>query len=142
MLIVKKVPWTSSALLLATYSTFGWFLYPPNYSGFNWVFAAVFAIVIAGLLTAPQRSLRSQILSWSVSNIGTFIIVVSLAFLTAVVLYLAHVFIHIFLSIAASILLRLDIQTIGIGPWPAFGILSVLSLLGLSLGWLLNHYFL
>jgi hypothetical protein len=58
-----------------------------------------------------------------------------------VVLYMAHVFIHILLSVAASMLARLDLQTAGYKPWQAFWILSIFSLGGLMMGWALNRFF-
>lgn len=141
MTIATKAPWLSLVLVLMAYCTFGWFIYPPHYSGFRWLFAVAFAIIVTALLTTPQRSLRARLLSWTVSSVGSFVIVVCLAFLSAVVLYMAHVFIHILLSVAASMLARLDLQTAGYKPWQAFWILSIFSLGGLMMGWALNRFF-
>ena len=140
MSLLKKFPWLSLTFLVAAYCTFGWFLYPPHSSGFDWLFAVAFALIVAGLLTAPERSLRSRFFTWSVSSVGRFILVVFGAFLTAVVLYMVHVFIHILVTVAACMLARLDLQTAGFQQWQAFWVLSFFSLIGLGLGWTINYF--
>ncbi|HEY9805084.1 MAG TPA: hypothetical protein V6D04_00830 [Candidatus Obscuribacterales bacterium] len=138
--MLRKLPWLSLSFLVAAYCTLGWFLYPPHNTGFDWLFAVAFSLIVAGLLTAPERSLRSRFFTWSVSSVGRFILVVFGAFLTAVVLYMVHVFIHILVTVAACMLARLDLQVAGFRQWPAFCLLSVFSLLGLGLGWTINHF--
>jgi hypothetical protein len=140
MSFLKKLPWLPLAFLVVAYCTFGWFLYVPNDSGLNLLFAAAFALMVAGLLTAPERSLRAKLFIWSVSSVDRFILVLCGAALAAVILYMAHVFIHILVTIAACMLARLDMQTAGLQQWQAFGVLSIVSLIGLELGWILNHY--
>jgi hypothetical protein len=140
MSFLKKLPWLSLAFLVAAYCTFGWFLYEPNDPGFNLFFVAIFALTVAGLLTAPERSLRSRFFIWSVSSVGRFVLVLCSASLTAVVLYMAHVFIHILVTTAACMLARLDMQTDGFEQWQAFWVLSMFSVIGLGLGWTLNHH--
>ncbi|MBD1861674.1 MULTISPECIES: hypothetical protein [Trichocoleus] len=140
MALLKKLPWLSLALLVVAYCTWGWFLYPSRSSGFDWLFAAAFAIIVAGLLTAPEKSLRSRFFTWSVSSIGRFILVLCGSALTAVVLYMANVFVHILVTISACMLARLDLQTAGFKQLTAFWVLSAFSLVGLGLGWTF-HYF-
>nr|WP_290221687.1 hypothetical protein [Trichocoleus desertorum] len=140
MSFFSKLPWLSLAFLVAAYCTFGWFLYAPDDSGLNLLFAAVFALTVAGLLTAPERSLRSRFFTWSVSSVGRFVLVLCSASLTAIVLYMAHVFIHILVTISAGMLVRLDMQTAGLQQWQAFWVLSTVSLIGLEIGWILNYY--
>lgn len=137
---LKKLPWTSLLLLLLAYYSFGWFLYPPNMSWFNWIYAVAFALLVSGTLTAPQKSIRYRFLRWSVSSSGSFIIVVILAFFTAVFLFLIHVFVHILVALSAATLTRLDLQAAEFSQDQAFWVISLVSLIGLGLGWGINHF--
>ncbi|WP_156093083.1 hypothetical protein [Planktothrix serta] len=49
--------------------------------------------------------------------------------------------INILLMLSATALARLELQTSRFNNWPAFIILSLLSTVGLILGWGLNYYF-
>jgi len=140
MSLIKKLPWLPLAFLVAAYCTFGWFLYAPHDPGLNLFFAAVFALTVAGLLTAPERSLRSRLFAWSFSSVGRFVVVLCLASLAAVIFYMANVFIHILVAIAACMLVRLDMQTAGFEQWQAFWVLSMVSLISLGSGWALHYY--
>jgi len=127
--------WVSLPLLLAAYTSFSWFLYQNTENWVAWALAMVFAIVQALLLTAWSRGLRRFFRNWLQSSLGYFSLVVLGAMSIAVVLVWYHIFEYILVVVAAEILARLDLQQAKLGRWQSLGILTVISVLGLSIGW-------
>jgi hypothetical protein len=58
MSFLKKLPWATLALLLVTYSVFGW-LFSSNFSWNFWLIETALVILIALLLTAPLTLLKA-----------------------------------------------------------------------------------
>ncbi|MFQ3616900.1 MAG: hypothetical protein SNJ57_08130 [Cyanobacteriota bacterium] len=127
--------WVSLPLLLAAYTSFSWFLYQNTEHWVAWVLATVFAIVQALLLTAWSRGLRRFFRNWLQSSLGYFSLVLLGAMSIAVILVWYHVFEYILVVVAAEILARLDLQQAKLGRWQSLGVLTVISVLGLAIGW-------
>lgn len=134
MLFVKKLPWISLLLLVFTYAVFGWLISATDFSWIVWGVAAVYTLLIAFVLTAPLRLMKSFYTSWLQSDVRAFMSVIFAAFVAVIILCAFRIFIRIVVLIAAGALVRLDLQTAGYREWQAFGILAVFSLAGFSLG--------
>ncbi len=129
-------------MLLTAYGTFSWFLYQSTAPWSVWVGMAVFALIQALLLTALSRGLRSAIRGWLKSDIGYFSVVLIGAFSIALILVWFHIFEYIILVVAAEVLARFDLQTAGLNRWQSLAVLTIVSLLGLSIGWIADRAFL
>ena len=132
----KKLPWPSLAILLLTYTTFGCTLPPSHLS--LWLLAAIFAGVLSAGLTAPLRKTKGRIVSWLKTDLGMFVSVIVIAFVTALMLSRIQMFANPMILLFAGALARLDVQTAGFDEWQAFWILTVASAVGLGLGWILQ----
>lgn len=102
----------------------------------------VFALAEALLLTTLSRGFRGAIRGWLKSDIGYFSVVLIGAFSIALILLWFHVFEYIILVLAAEILARLDLQTAGLNRWQSLAVLTIVSLLGLAMGWIVDQAFL
>ena len=138
---VKKFPVVSLLLLLVAYGTFSWFLYQSTAPWMVLLVVTTVALTEALLLTTLSRGLRAAIRGWLKSDIGYFSVVLIGAFSIALVLVWHHIFEYIFLVLAAEILARLDLQMAGLNRWQSLAVLSIVSLLGLALGWIASRSF-
>jgi hypothetical protein len=127
--------WVSLPLLLAAYTSFSWFLYQNTEGWVAWVLALVFALAQALLLTAWARRLRRFLKSWLRSSLGYFSLVLLGAMSIAIILVWYDVFEYILVVIAAEVLARLDLQQAKLGRWQSLGVLTIISVIGLSIGW-------
>lgn len=132
---MKRIPWLSSALLLVAYSSFSWFLYQATATWIVWLISLGFALTQALLLTAFSKGLRFFVKGWLKSDIGYFSIISIGAFSIAAVLVWIHVFEYVLMLIAAEVLARVDLQNSGFNQWQALGVLTSISILGLSVGY-------
>jgi hypothetical protein len=139
MSLRKKIPWLSLSLLLIAYGTFGWFLSRTTTFRFTWVFALIFALMLAWILTSPLRGLSSKFLQWSVSGAGSLILCLIISMLVALALVQARILSHVLIILSAEILVRLDMQTSGFNKVQAFLLLTGTSLAGLEIGWLMQR---
>lgn len=127
-------------LLLVAYTSFGWFLTQPTYRtwqgcsipymlafGGIWLLSAVFM--------SPLTSFTRLIQRWFKSDTVAFLSIFMFAAAAAVVLYWLQVFLYILTILATEALARIDIQAMGYGNRQAFWILTIVSILGLLLGW-------
>lgn len=73
------------------------------------------------------------------TDVGMFSCVIAIAFFSALMLSRIHLFGSPIVLLLAGALARLDIQTAGFSERQAFWILTVASLAGLVLGWIVNH---
>lgn len=135
MSFLKTLPWPSLAILLLTYTTFGCTLPPDRLS--VWLLAAIFGGFLSAVLTAPLRQAKSWVVGWLKTDVGMFVSVIAIAFLAALVLSRIHIFASPMILLFAGALARLDTETSGFTEWQAFWILTVASLFGLGIGWML-----
>ncbi len=136
---MKKFPVVSLLLLLSAYGTFSWFLYQSTAPWIVWLVVTTIALTEALLLTTLSQGLRAAIRSWLKSDVGYFSVVLIGAFSSVLVLVWNHVFEYIFLILAAEMLARLDLQMAGLNRWQSLVVLSIVSLSGLVIGWVVNR---
>lgn len=149
MLFVKKLPWVSLLLLLFTYGVFGWLIsVDARSNGLSslsyvsrrlWLDGAII-LLLALSLTAPFQLIQSVYTGWLKSDTTAFISVIVGAFFAVVVLHWFETFIRILILLSAGALVRIDLQTAGYNKWQSFGILVFVSLVGFSLGIIMNQW--
>ncbi|MGF1497998.1 MAG: hypothetical protein ACFB8W_14420 [Elainellaceae cyanobacterium] len=135
-----NLPWLSFGLLLATYSTFSWFLHETTDTVIVWVLAIAFALFQALLLTAFSDRLRAVIDTWLESDVGYFTTVVVVALFVAFAFVWFRIFSYLLMTVAAEMLARLDLQSVGFNRFQSLIILTVLSFAGLLTGWVISRY--
>lgn len=140
MSIQRKLPWVSLALLLLTYSTWGWVISRAKVPPVVWVLAVVAILLLTGSLTSPWSKIANYSNVLFKSNLRSFSLTVFGAFMFFLMIAWFRVFIDTLVIISATILARIDVQTCGFKEHHAFWILSFTSLTGLALGALVNHY--
>jgi hypothetical protein len=138
---VKRIPWISLLLLLASYTTFSWFLYDATATWTVWLAALLFALGQALLLTTFSSGFRFFMGNWLKSDIGYFSIVLLGALSLAFILVWSHVFEYLLVVIGSEVLSRLELQRSRFNNWQSLGILTVVSIAGLSIGWTAHTFF-
>lgn len=139
MFFLKKLPVRSLLIIVLTYAIFGWV---SAVSWYDWLEGATLALVISLLLIAPIKTIRFCFSSWLASDARAFIAIITLSFLTVVVLTWIQVFAQFFILLSAGMLVRLDLQVAGFGEWQAFGIMVAISLASFALGVGINYLWL
>lgn len=136
---LQSFPWLSMSLLLASYSTFSWYLYQETVNWLIWAIVVAFACLQALFLTTFADSLKSVIDSWLQSDIGYFTSVIIGALLLAFIFVWAKLFGYILVILASEALTRLDLQTLGCNRLQSLAFLTGFSLLGIGLGQLIGR---
>lgn len=131
---LKKLPWFSLALLLATYSTMGWALSALHDHWHAWGVALVSILLLNLSLSSPWSKTKSRLTNTFKSKTRTFFFTVVAAFLLVVIIAWLQVSIHALVAIASSVLFKLDVQTARMQEMQTFWALSIASLFGLALG--------
>ncbi|HBK24313.1 MAG TPA: hypothetical protein DDZ60_17975 [Planktothrix sp. UBA10369] len=138
---ITTITWVSFALLLVTCLNFGWFLFESSwYSLISGLFLALIWLIDL-FFTMPLNQLNTFVLKKVRTDLGTFLMIVVFSILGVFMLTWIKVSINILLMLSATALARLELQTARFKNWHSFVILSILSTIGLILGWGLNHYF-
>jgi hypothetical protein len=100
---------------------------------------AILWIILSSIaFIAPLTSFSAFITRWVHSDTVAFTAIFLFAALAAVVLYWLHVFAQILTILAAETLARIDLQTRSMNGMQSFWILTVVCLIGLGLGWMIN----
>lgn len=134
LLTMRKLPWLSLLLLLATYSIFSWFLLQTVGKPAGLLVAGL-ALVQALLLTTWLNWLKRFARLWLHSDLGYFTLILILALGSTMALVWFKAFSYGIVLVSAELLARLDLQTAGYSRWQALVILTLVSWLGLGLGW-------
>ncbi|MBE9249515.1 hypothetical protein IQ226_10130 [Dolichospermum sp. LEGE 00240] len=140
MSILKKIPWFSLTLVFLSYSTLGWVIFEekaPLYVRLITVLTILLSLIS---LTNPWLKLDDYSHIFFKSNARTFLVAILAAFLFFLMIAWFRVFLDTLLIICATILAKIDFQSVGLKPALAFGYISSCSLLGLGLGALINYY--
>jgi hypothetical protein len=137
--MMKQFPWLSLTLLLASYSTFSWFLYRATAPWVVWAAVFALAVIQALLLTTLSQGLRRFVRLWLQSDLGYFSMVAIGAFSIAVILVWFNIFGYFLMVVGSEILSRLDLQNAGFNSWQTLGILTMISSLGLAVGWIASY---
>ncbi|HEY9865435.1 MAG TPA: hypothetical protein V6D21_14770 [Candidatus Obscuribacterales bacterium] len=138
---LTSITWFSFGLLIVTCLNFGWFLFESSwYSFVSGLFLGLIWLIDL-FFTLPMNQLNTFVLNKSRTDWGTFLTIVFVSILSVFMLIWIKVSINILLMVSATALARLELQTARFKDGQSFIILSILSTLGLVLGWGLNHYF-
>ncbi|OIP69830.1 MAG: hypothetical protein AUK43_11705 [Oscillatoriales cyanobacterium CG2_30_40_61] len=138
---LTPITWFSFGLLLVTCLNFGWFLFESSWYSF---ISGLFLGLIWSIdlfFTLPLNKLNTFVLTKIRTDWGTFLMIVFLSILSVFMIIWIKVSINLLLMVSATALARLELQTARFKDGQSFIILSILSTLGLILGWGLNHYF-
>lgn len=136
---MKKLPWLALSLLFAAYSTFGWFLIHATVTWFVWVAVLSFTLFQALFLTTWFNGFKRFVSRWLRSDVGyfTLIIICSLSFTAAMVWF--KTFGYFLVLVSAELLARLELQNSGCNRVQALFLLTLVSLAGLSVGWIVTE---
>ncbi|MBG1269274.1 hypothetical protein [Nostoc sp. WHI] len=134
MLIFKRVPWVSLALLLLSYSALGWVISETRAPKFVWLVTVVVILILIVTLTTPWPKMTYYYNILFKSNIRSFCVAILAAFMFFIMLAWFGVFLDTLLIISATILVRIDFQIAGLRQGLAFCTTSIFSLAGLALG--------
>ncbi len=140
MVVSKKLPWVSLALLLATHIAFGKLLASINVSWIAFGFAIGWAFVLALLFVNPLTGFRHLVSRWFTSDTVAFCAIVAGAAFASIVLNWFKIFIPIILILAAEALARIDLLTAEFNNIQSCSLLTVTSWIGLGLGWALGQF--
>ena len=135
---MNLITWASLGLLFLTYLHFGWALYEANYYFMVSIFIIAFIWLVDLFFTIPFNQFKLPIIKWFRTDLGTFVMIVLLSIMAVVMMTWMHIFINVLIMVSATALARLELQASKFKNWQAFIILSVLSTVGLVLGWFLN----
>lgn len=131
---IKKFPWISLALLLATYGIIGWQLSALESHWVLWVVAAIATVLLALAVASPWSKVRDGFAGCFSSDTKAFLIAVVIAFFSVVIITWLHIFVHILVVFAVSTLVRLDVQANRWSTRQSFWLIAIASLASLALG--------
>ncbi|NET54041.1 MAG: hypothetical protein F6K09_37105 [Merismopedia sp. SIO2A8] len=141
--------WLSFGLLFASYSSFSWFLHHSirDWHVFGvtiapwmvWAVAIGTAVAEAMMLTTLMDNFRYWLDRWLKSDIGYFTVVVIGAMSVAFAMVWFSLFGYVLALLASETLARLDLQSVGVRRSHAFILLTITSLVGVAVGWLINE---
>ncbi|MBE9060846.1 hypothetical protein [cf. Phormidesmis sp. LEGE 11477] len=134
---MRAVPWLSICLVLLANIAFGSFLHEHQISEFIWMGAIVYIVLQCGALSVGWQPVHQFILLGFKSGIGYSVTALVGASLVVVILVWAQISSYFLVMLAAALLLRIDLYTRKIGVKRSFGIMLIVSLLGLGISWLL-----
>ncbi len=142
MSTLKRLPWVSLTLLLVTYSTLGWLLSAwlisdvlvPWANWAIWAIVVVADLLLAAALASPWSRGRDSFAHLIKSDTRAFLVAVTFALLSVVIITWLHIFIHILVVISAGTLVKIDTQTARWSNEQSFLFLAIASLLGFGLG--------
>ena len=135
-----KLPWTSLAILIVTYATFGWILFGWTENRLIWLLAAVGSIAAAGVVTYPSRSVSIGFGGFFKTDTRAFILILGASVTSVLLLTWLQLFVDTVILFTAGLLVSLDLKTSGWSKVFSLFLLIGWQLLGLSLG-LALHYF-
>ncbi|MEM7555152.1 MAG: hypothetical protein AAF378_13820 [Cyanobacteria bacterium P01_A01_bin.84] len=139
MTIIKKLPWMSLGLVIATYSVLGWKLSHTNSSWTIWLLSAIAIFIMNMLLNSPWSIITDTLSMLFKSDFRSFSVTVFGALLFFAIIAWFRLFLLILLMICTIVLVRIDFQAYGFKEWQAFWISATFSLLSLSNGALIYH---
>ena len=134
MITLKKLPWVSLALLLATYITLGWLLSAVNAPLMVWITVAGAIVFLAVALSSPWSNIRDGFGRLLKSDTRAFLVAVVSAFCVVIFITWLHLFANLLVVLSAGALVRLDTQTARWSNRQIFIFLSVVPAIGLGLG--------
>lgn len=135
----KKNSWLAVLLLLVTYITLGWLLSTWQSSWLVWVVVALSSLLLAAIISSPWVEIRDMFATLFASDSRAFLVAVIAAFASVIIISWLHIFAHTLVIICAVLLVKLDLQAANFRDKQIFMLISVVSLLGLFIGWITNN---
>lgn len=135
----KKNPWLAILLLLVTYITLGWLLSAWQSSWLTWLVVALLSLLVSATFSASWVEIRDKFANLFASDSKVFLVAVIAAFASVVVVFWLHIFAHALVITCAVLLVKLDMQAARFRDKQIFVLISVVSLLGLFIGWITNN---
>ncbi len=135
----KKHPWLAILLLLITYITLGWFLSTWQSSWLIWVVVALCSLLLAAIFSSPWAEIRDMFANLFASDSKAFLVAVIAAFVGVIIISWLHIFAHSLVITCAILLVKLDLQAAKFRDKQIFVLISIVSLLGLFIGWITNN---
>jgi hypothetical protein len=140
MLNLQKIPWFSLTLLLLSYCALGKVISETKPTLFVWLIVLLTILVLLASLTIPWSKMAEYYGNLFKSNIRSFAITVSAAFLLFLMLAWFRVFLDTLLVISANILAKIDFQTAEFKAKLTFWVTSFFAFSGLAAGALLSRF--
>ena len=104
-----------------------------------WALAIGTALAEALMLTTLMDSAKRWLDRWLKSDVGYFTVVVIGAMMVAVAFVWFNLFGYVLALFASETLARLDLQSLGVKRWHAMILLTITSLIGVAVGWIINE---
>jgi hypothetical protein len=134
MSTTKGLPLLSFLLIILTYGSLGWTVSQFQFPPYMWVLIATATLFLVALLTHSWSAIAKYLNFIFKSNTRSFAIAVFGAFVIFLITAWFRVFLDTLLVLAATILMRIDLQTAGLREGKIFLIVSFLAALGFALG--------
>lgn len=146
-ILLKKIPWLSIAVLLLTYSTFGWMysfwamelieqgrllsqLETELALRIIYGFGTMLIMLVALIFTAPISLITVSFNNWLKSDVRTFLSIFIGAFAFTIIVQKLNYFAGFLVLLAAALLVKLNLQLAGYRKWLSWLIVTFFSLLG------------
>ncbi|HHP7229542.1 MAG TPA: hypothetical protein ACFCUY_01630 [Xenococcaceae cyanobacterium] len=151
-------PWISTTLLVMTYGVFGWLyssevgriiaekrLFPqllelPTISIILYGMGGILVVLIALIFTAPVALMTISINSWLKSELRAVFSIFLGALAFAIIVQWLGYFARFFVLLSSAILVKLDLQTLGLSKWLSQMLLALMCLVSFSGGVLAFNY--
>lgn len=131
---MKSFLWVSLTLVGLAYGSLGWLISEAHLHWSAWLGIAIAILFLLSALTTPWLKIADYSIIFFRSDTRTFAFSVLAAFLFFLMIAWFRVFLDTLVIISANILLRIDLQASGLGEKQTFLITSIISLIGLALG--------
>ena len=119
--MLKKIPWFSLTLVLLSYSTLGWVIFEEKAPWYVRLITVLTILLSLISVTNPWLKLDDYSHIFFKSNARTFLVAILAAFLFFLMIAWFRVFLDTLLIICATILAKIDFQSVGLKPALAFG---------------------
>lgn len=158
----KNLFWISLALLVISYTLWGWIVSDANVSSVAWlearlkffglylsetniawtlkILAIVFILLIAFALVLPSQTIKFCFGNWLKADQNPWLSAIGWSFVFVFFIYWIDRFVRLSVLICAGILVRIELQIAGYNQWQSFIILAVTSLSGFVCGLFLFNY--
>jgi hypothetical protein len=137
--MLKRIPWLSLSLLLATNMTLGGFLSTLHEHWSAWIVVILCILLAAAMLSCSWATIRDSFAYLLASDFKAFIVAVLVAFLGVVIVFWLHTFAHLLVIMCAFLLAKIDMQAANFNDRQVFIVIASLSILGLVLGGTINY---
>ncbi|WP_373542634.1 hypothetical protein [Chamaesiphon sp.] len=134
-----KVPWTSLALLLLTYATFGWLLYGWTSNRSIWLASVFGVMMLGGFVSYPSRSVSLSFGGFFKTDVRALILILLASIGSVILLTWLQFFVDTVVLCTAGLLVSLDLKASGWRKSTAMFVIIGWQLLGMSVG-LYAHY--